>query len=523
LEGLLIAEEISRLREALPSQEGSWRFPDAHTFVLRMGEDSLWLWIRPPYPEMAVSSEAAKREKSQTGFQRLLRAKAVGSLILAEQRKLDRVVVLSFAAGSGFVPTSPVRLVVELTGRNCNLVLIDEGGIILGVARDVDIGINRFRQLGRGIRYRPPPPYQKLDPLNASCLELTEALRGKRLREIRSIVDGIGPKLTEIIGRVVNLGPKEEFDDRRLAQLLPVLRELARHPTQILKRVSEVTDLAMRRAKERHLQAKQKVEKQLLKRVTILERQLSDIDRARKAAEGADQMKQEGDLLLAYAQAIPEGAERATLIDFDGEERSFLINSHLSPVENAQIRYAMAKRRRERLDQAKDRETTLRRNLAVVQESLKHLDDLPVEALEDKLESSRKRVTNSRNKSPGLSFRSPHEFLILVGRNSRENDEITFKLAKSLDVWLHVQGYRGSHVLIQAQNREVPFDTILLAASLAAGYSQARNSENVAVDYAFRKNVWRVKGMPKGTVHFSHQKTVYVDPIRKMADKRIPK
>ena len=103
---------------------------------------------------------------------------------------------------------------------------------------------------------------------------------------------------------------------------------------------------------------------------------------------------------------------------------------------------------------------------------------------------------------------------MLVGRNARENDAITFRMGKSRDVWLHVQGYRGSHVLIQARNREVPFDTVLFAASLAAGHSQARNSENVPVDYTLKKNVWKVKGKPLGAVHFSHQRTVYVDPVR---------
>ena len=142
-----------------------------------------------------------------------------------------------------------------------------------------------------------------------------------------------------------------------------------------------------------------------------------------------------------------------------------------------------------------------------------------MEALEAELEGFQNRVTIYRKQSPGLAFVSPRGLNILVGRNATENDAITFKLGKSLDIWLHVQGYRGSHVLIQAKNKEVPFDTILIAASLAAGYSQARNSENVAVDYALRKNVWRVKGMPKGSVHFSHQKTVYVNPIRKLSDR----
>ena len=507
------------MKGILPSKESSWRFPDPQTFVLSMGDTSLWLWIKPPHPEMTVSCDMAKRGKYQTGFQELLRAKASGSLISAAQKKLDRVVVLSFSAETGFVPIPPVQLVVELTGRNCNLVLIDENRTILGVARDVDIDKNRFRQLGRGIRYAFPPPYKKLNPIHSSSQELTEALSGKSLKHVKSIVDGIGPNLTEVLGRVVGISTIDELKEDSLKKVVSYLKILAKNPTDIINQVIEMPKLSIRRESERHHRARQKVEKEQLKRLTVIERRLSDIDRARKAVKVGGQIKQEADLLMAYTQTIPEGANSVTLIDFEGEERTFLIDARISPVENAQIRYASVKRRRDRLAQAQRLEQDLQKERESIKEFLENLDVLPVEALEAELEGFQNRVTIYRKQSPGLAFVSPRGLNILVGRNATENDAITFKLGKSLDIWLHVQGYRGSHVLIQAKNKEVPFDTILIAASLAAGYSQARNSENVAVDYALRKNVWRVKGMPKGSVHFSHQKTVYVNPIRKLSDR----
>ena len=102
-----------------------------------------------------------------------------------------------------------------------------------------------------------------------------------------------------------------------------------------------------------------------------------------------------------------------------------------------------------------------------------------------------------------------------MGRSSKGNDELTFKLAKSRDVWLHAQGYPGSHVIVKAENREVPFETVLFAAQLAAAYSKAGMSENVPVDYTLRKNVWKLKGGAPGAVNFSQQKTVYVTPSRR--------
>jgi predicted ribosome quality control (RQC) complex YloA/Tae2 family protein len=80
-----------------------------------------------------------------------------------------------------------------------------------------------------------------------------------------------------------------------------------------------------------------------------------------------------------------------------------------------------------------------------------------------------------------------------------------------------VQGWHGSHVVILADGREVPFDTVLFAARLAAGYSKAAGGDNVPVDYTTRKNVWKVKGGPPGAVRYTQQKTVYVTPSRNPA------
>ena len=74
---------------------------------------------------------------------------------------------------------------------------------------------------------------------------------------------------------------------------------------------------------------------------------------------------------------------------------------------------------------------------------------------------------------PGIRFAGPHGFEVVVGRNARDNDKVTFGVGRSRDVWLHAQGYRGSHVIIRSGGKEVPFETVLFAARLAAGYSEA--------------------------------------------------
>ncbi len=172
MEGLLIAEALKPLQERLPSERLSWRFPDAHTFVLPLTEGALWLYLKPPRPFLSFERDFPATTGSHSPFQALLAARAVGPLLDAEQVKLDRVVHFKFGPSQGFVEHPEVRLVAELTGRNCNLILLSEKGTILGVMREVRSSVNRYRELRSGLTYLSPPPYDKIDPRTAGDDEL---------------------------------------------------------------------------------------------------------------------------------------------------------------------------------------------------------------------------------------------------------------------------------------------------------------------------------------------------------------
>ena len=102
-------------------------------------------------------------------------------------------------------------------------------------------------------------------------------------------------------------------------------------------------------------------------------------------------------------------------------------------------------------------------------------------------------------------------FDVLVGKSNIQNDRIT-KEARGEDVWLHTQGFHGSHVVIKARGREVPSSVILKAAETAAFFSKARQSENVPVDYTKAKNVHKQRGAAPGKVDYFGAKTLYVTP-----------
>jgi predicted ribosome quality control (RQC) complex YloA/Tae2 family protein len=111
-----------------------------------------------------------------------------------------------------------------------------------------------------------------------------------------------------------------------------------------------------------------------------------------------------------------------------------------------------------------------------------------------------------------LYKQSKEGFTILIGKNSRQNEEVTFHQATGNDLWLHARGVPGAHVIIKAGSREIPRATIDQAASLAAYYSQARGSTSVPVDYTLQRHVRHMKNGGPGMVIYEHEKTIYAEP-----------
>src|SRR6266487_4563763 len=111
-----------------------------------------------------------------------------------------------------------------------------------------------------------------------------------------------------------------------------------------------------------------------------------------------------------------------------------------------------------------------------------------------------------------LHVQSSDGFTILIGKNSRQNEDVTFQQATANDIWLHARGVAGSHVIIKAAGRDVARRTIEQAASLAAYYSQARGSTSVAVDYTLQRHVRHMKNGGPGIVIYERERTIYAEP-----------
>jgi predicted ribosome quality control (RQC) complex YloA/Tae2 family protein len=131
------------------------------------------------------------------------------------------------------------------------------------------------------------------------------------------------------------------------------------------------------------------------------------------------------------------------------------------------------------------------------------------------IKDATRRTGRSKEKigKPGRRFISTDGFEVLVGRNDRDNDVLTFRVARSLDIWMHAADYPGSHVVISNPSRNpVPQRAITEAAELAAFYSQAKREGKAAVHYTQRKFVSKPPRAKPGLVRLSSFKTIMVQP-----------
>ena len=525
MEGLLIAEQLRQLGGRLPAERLPWRFPDDRTAVLPLlGELTIHIASRPPNPYIRVGEGAPEAARPNTPFQEQLRARAGGRLLAVTQPQLDRVVRLTFAGEEGFVPTPPVELVAELTGRNANLILLDENGRILGVERQVLADRNRYRELKVGLKYVPPPPYSKLDPRGADREDLASALEGTSLTKVGRLVDGVGPRLSAALSEAhANSRPADadawdpaRLEGQALAHAVDLLQEMTAAPSDFLARHGAAATPAALGRRHRREQRLAQVTTSLKRQVQLAQRRVSDARKAMEASAEAERLRAEGDLLLAYGHLVEPGAADATLEDFDGSSVTLTLDPRLDAAANARARYDQARRREARAARAEGQLAELETAASELEERLAGLAELPDDELARLAEEvdQERRAVRQTTAQPGIRFAGPHGFEVVVGRNARDNDKVTFGVGRSRDVWLHAQGYRGSHVIIRSGGKEVPFETVLFAARLAAGYSEAFRSGNVPVDYTLRKNVWKIKGGAPGAVNFTQHRTVYVDPAR---------
>lgn len=494
-------------------------------------------------------------------------------LIAIEQQGLERVVHFIFEGFDELGDKVTRILIGEFMGKHSNLILVkQEDLIILDSIKRLSHAINQYRQVLPGIKYIIPPPQEKFHPeelneenLIACFLNLPSEL--KISKALLSIIEGIGPQTAKELtvragidneNRLEFLGEYEysglvksifwlrtriksgnfkptlvkDAEGKPLAFAPFFLQQFTGFEQETFLSMSHLIELFIGKNEEKNI-FKQKTGD--LER--IVDRELERCHRKlalqlEKQAEGetAGKYKLWGELLTANLYHLQKAPE-ATVPNFYSENLEEVViplQPNLTPNENAQKyfqKYAKAKSGSEKaLEQSKITLAEIN-YLETIKSSLERsenttdLQEIRTELEEVGYLKAKFTKNTSKTKKPTQSeplTLKVADFIILIGKNNKQNDYVTFKLGKNDDLWFHVKDIPGSHVIIKnPERKEIPDTMLEIAAILAAYYSKGRNSSHVPVDYTLRKNVKKPNGAKPGMVVYENQKTIYITPDEK--------
>ena len=271
-------------------------------------------------------------------------------------------------------------------------------------------------------------------------------------------------------------------------------------------------------------QTVRKTVQNLCQRIT---RKLAIQEKELEATFDRERLRQLGDILTANIHRIQKGQTTVTVEDFYDENMAEItvpISPILSPQQNAAKFYKDYAR-------MKTAEKELTKQIAIGEQELQYLKsvleelnrantDAELEEIKQELQAggyirqeSGKRKMKA-GKLPPMRFESTDGYPIYVGRNNRQNDELTFRLARKDDLWLHASKVHGSHVIISCGGTTPPDDTVTQAAQLAAYYSESTGGQNIAVDATLVKQVKKTPSGKPGMVIYHTYRTVIVNPYK---------
>lgn len=458
----------------------------------------------------------------------------------------ERILHLAFSSAD-----ETLTLIVEAMGRLSNIVLVEEDGTILESLRRVTSHQSRYRVVLPGHPYSPPPPQQK-----ARAAELTSGRLASLLgsvqdepllwRRLVATVRGVSPLLArEVVFRATGDLASPSADSRQLLDCLLELQGLAKsgdwQPCLAMEQGQPVayapyllTHLAtseprpsisaamadyyeQRTGADPYAAARKRVSLLLESARERLIRKKSSLLRSSPADGAIADLRRKGELLFTFPHRVAPRQALVTL-GVEGEPAlSIELNPELTATENAQEYFRRYEKARAAAAEVPNLVGEVDEELAFLEQLETDLDlaeDQPgIAAVESTLAEAGYLPKPPKSRpmpSAPLQVISVDGFTILVGRNSRQNEEVTFKLGSARDLWLHAEDVPGAHVIVRSEGREVPQTTLIEAAKLAASHSAARHNGSARVAYTLRQNVRRARSGRPGQVYLTSHKTLVV-------------
>ena len=547
--------------------------PSRDTVILhlkcREGREKLLFALNPTAPRLHLTSASPENPAEPPMFCMLLRKHLLGARLTGvSQIPMERWAAFSFDCIDEMGDHVEKRLVAELMGRTCNLYLLSPEGRIIDCLRRIGLDESAKRAALPGLMYQMPDPITKINPDPSTPLRSAQddsifyrgllAEPGADVLADR-LMDSLGG-LSPLVCREAALFAAGSTDARidgldvegTADKLALFFQEHLNHPAPYYyalpdgtpkqfafcpirqygdcrqaESFSQLLDMyyTVRDRRDAMRQKGQAVRKTVQNLCTRLQRKLSIQEKELMETYDRERLRQLGDILTANIHRIVKGQTMVECEDFYDEEMKTIqipISPILSPQQNAAKFY-------KDYAKLKNAEKELTRQIEIGENELQYLksvlEELDRAGTEAELEEIRQELQSGgylkadagkrkmkQSKLPPMRFESTDGYPIYVGRNNRQNDELTFKLARKDDIWLHAQKVHGSHVIISCGGTQPPDDTITQAAQLAAHYAESKGGQNLPVDVTPVKQVKKTPSGKPGMVIYHTYRTVYVNP-----------
>ena len=498
-----------------------------------------------------------------------------GNIVSVSQVGFERIIKITVESLDELKAKTTKDIIIEIMGRHSNIILTHEENKIVDSIKRIPPSVSRVRQLLPGMTYVLPPAQDKLNPLDKisrdKFKETISDFDGSISKCIYSKFLGISPIVSKEICFRSNLDISTpassidgiDFDNlyKEFSNVILNIKDSNYNPCLAIdpsinklldfssidltlfdnlkvihdESISSIIEsfYANKDAKERINQRASDFKKSISIKLDRLYNKLKKQKIELKESDNANIYKIKGELITAYIYMIEKGMDFVEVQNFYEEDCPLIkidLNKNLTPSENAQKYF----KRYNKLKHAK-KEITAQVELSLEEinyleniilsidncDNLAELDDIKEEL--QKLGYMRGKVKSKKDKNNLTTkpneFLSSDGFTILVGKNNKQNDFLTLKIANNDDLWMHTKNIPGSHVIIKTEGKEIPESTIFEGAMLAAFFSKSKMSSQVPVDYTLKKNVKKPNGSKPGMVIYETNSTIYVTPSEELVVK----
>ena len=565
LDGIYLYSLVQDLKKSITNSKiDKINQPEKDEIILTLRKDrknvKLLISASSKYPRIHLTNITKTNPLQAPMFTMVLRKYLIGGKIIdVEQIDGDRLINIYIEATDELGFNSIYILIIEIMGRHSNISLVRQrDNKIMECIKHIGADVNSYRILYPGVTYKYPPISKKLNPFNFTKEDLDNYLNSNNIvfdmNYFSSIFTGISKSLSHHFYEEYIKDYNDNTSDNICTFINNIISELSNSPKYsiYLDKDGNFIDLFSLDVKtlnnefesvsfadphtmmDKYYIEKDKQERIKSRSINIQKLLMTNIDRCLKKAEklnnllkkceSKDDYKIKGDLLTSYIYTIKQGDKFIELLNFYSENEEYMtiaLDPNKSPSENVQSYYKkynkLKKSEESSLEQLEKNEEELQYLYSVLTniqncESYIEIDDIKNELISTgyiRTRKSSKQDKKAKTSKP-LHFISSDGIDIYVGKNNIQNDYLSLRFANKNYMWLHTKNIPGSHVIICAT--QIPDNTLIQAAALAAFYSKAQTSSKVPVDYTLVKNLKKPAGSKPGMVIYHTNYTLYAEP-----------